>query len=85
MFIPGETTAMVEGTIISIHSFHKHYVLFSYSFNNHEYRRTQVIPKKFKEKYPDLKAGLNYQVELLTEDPRRAVINLDKPMNGLSF
>ena len=48
-------------------------------------RKMQGLPINYKTLFPDLTAGQNYEVEYWQENPKRAIIYLDKPVERPSY
>ncbi len=84
IFLPNEETVLVNGKIIRLFwaGIGKYAISFSYYIGTEKIKRSQELPKDFKQIYPNLKEGQYYEVEAWVDDANRAVIHLDKLMNA---
>lgn len=85
-FLREEQTILACGHIKKVYWFHwkepKHALTYTYTIEGVSITRVQVLPPNYKELYPDLKEGQSYEVECWAENPQRAVIHLEKPINN---
>jgi hypothetical protein len=54
---------------------------FEYVVGKEKITRTQEIPQDYKNQFPTLSVGQRYEVEYWQENPKRAIIYLDRPVN----
>ena len=76
--------ALTKFTFISDDSLASHLIVFSYDFENTNRTRCQALPPYYQRLYPALQIGQSYEVEYWDEDPRRAIMHLDKPIKDLT-
>ncbi|MFN8776427.1 MAG: hypothetical protein ACK5XV_06620 [Flavobacteriales bacterium] len=88
VFVSGERTKSVDGTITRIYKFNwlvdqeqpTEGVEFDYAVNNKVIKKSQVLPPNYKSQFPDIKEGNVYAVEYWEHNPERSIIYLNKPM-----
>lgn len=81
IFLENEQTTETVGVIVRLILFFNRELYFEYAVNGAIYTRIQKIPKDHKSLYPNLSVGQKFKVEYWNENPRRAIINLDTPVN----
>ncbi len=57
-------------------------VSFEYIIDGKKYEKCQVLPSNYKNKYPTLNKGQNYEVEYWVENPLRSIMHLDTNSNS---
>lgn len=90
LFLPHEATGKTTGKITYITELgfgvKQPGVSFEYvePFNGQKIERSQKIPQDYKLKFPDLLLGQHYEVEYWQENPKRAIIYLDRAVGTLN-
>lgn len=80
VFLTQEKTAITKGRIDEIFKIFVGSVKsirYSYTVDGVTYQREQELPLDFEIKYPDLKTGKTCNVSYLTNNPKRAILNLE--------
>jgi hypothetical protein len=53
---------------------------FEYIVNGRKFVKSQSLPRDFKQNFPSIEKGMEFEVEYWLENPQRAIIHLDKPI-----
>lgn len=80
IFLNNEKTITTNGKITRIKKYSKKAVYFEYIANGKLYTRIQCLPNDYKNLYPSLVEGKEYQIDYWVDNPQRAIIYLDKPL-----
>jgi|SRR5690554_171459 len=86
IFEKSERTKVTIGKITRLYRFSwtdgkyipNYAIEFSYYVDSTELTKSQSLPKDFKAEYPDLKEGVEYEVEYWIKNPKRAIMKLKK-------
>jgi len=81
VFLENEQTTETVGEIVRLILFLNRELYFEYAVNGVIYTRIQKVPKDYKSLYPKLSVGQKFRVIYWNENPRRAIIKLNTPVN----
>jgi hypothetical protein len=85
LFLKEEKTNYVKGNILRLYNkfnligSSKYAIDCEYIINGTTFIKSQDLPPNYKDIYPQLKEGDKYIVEYWLQNPKRAIIHLDKP------
>lgn len=84
LFLPNERTGKTNGAVTYItevgFGVKAPAVDFEYVVEKEKITRTQEIPQDYKTQFPTLSEGQHFEVEYWQENPKRAIIYLDRPV-----
>jgi hypothetical protein len=61
------------------------FINFAYTLNGVDYERIQYVPIDFEERYPNVNINKEYQIRYWLENPQRAIIYFDMPVQEGGF
>lgn len=88
VFLESESTGIEKGKITRLYRFAwgggkdatNYAVEFEYIINGEKYKKSQELHPDYKEKYPELTKGKHYEVRYWVDNPERAIIHFDNPV-----
>jgi len=85
IFLPDELTKTFEGEITRIYwkggTSYKYGFEYVFYVENVRVKKIQGLPNDYKLKYPNLQENQKYEIEVWINNPNRAILYLDRPIN----